>query len=333
MRATSTSERSLIVVAWAGKNPVATINQPGTSPNKMRPSGGSQDQGPDLVVNGRFQPVIDMAPGEVQMWRIVNGAGRSGALLRGLPSGFRFRQIAQDGVQFADVNYQRSENRPILLASANRADLLVMASTIPGIYPVVVQHEVDPSDLPTKANPVILVMIRVNKDLPPVTGNRTKFIPTAPTPPAFLTNITTAEVNAPRTVPPGCNPLNPNSPSTCGTANNPRVVTFSTVQPGAKHEIDGKQFVEDPADAKTVTLNTVEEWLIENKTKKIAHPFHIHVNPFQIVEVFDPNQQVVVERRTRPQICHHNADRPEGSVPDRSGEQAHVVRLPQLAGR
>ena len=146
----------------------------------MRPRGGkSQDKGPDLLVNGRFQSVIDMAPGEVQMWRIVNGSGRSGTKLTGFPSGFRFRQIAQDGVQFADQNYQGSEGQPLLLASGNRADLLVMASTVPGIFPVMVQHEVDPSDLPS-ASPVILLMVRVNKDLPPVTGNRTKFIPAMP---------------------------------------------------------------------------------------------------------------------------------------------------------
>jgi FtsP/CotA-like multicopper oxidase with cupredoxin domain len=304
---------------WTRSQPVMVINQPGTSPNKMRPGGASsQDKGPDLVVNGRFQPVIDMAPGEVQMWRIVNGSGRSGALLSGLPSGFRFRQIAQDGVQFADVNYQGSENRPILLASSNRADLLVMASTTPGIYPVVVQHEVDPSDLPT-AYPVILVMIRVNKDLPPVTGNRTKFIPTAPTPPAFLTNITTAEASAPRTAPPGCNPLDLKSAVPCGTANNPRVVRFASTSPGkgGQHTIDGKKFNEDPADTKTVTLNTVEEWQIENATPSgpngpnISHPFHIHVNPFQIVEVFDPNQQVLVKGKPAPKYVTTKPDDPD----------------------
>jgi len=43
-----------------------------------------------------------------------------------------------------------------------------------------------------------------------------------------------------------------------------------------------------------VTLNTVEEWQIENATfgPAIAHPFHIHLNPFQILEVFDPNAKV-----------------------------------------
>jgi FtsP/CotA-like multicopper oxidase with cupredoxin domain len=282
---------------WTRSQPVMVINQPGTSPNKMRPGAGrSQDKGPDLVVNGRFQSIIDMAPGEVQMWRIVNGSGRSGALLSGFPSGFRFRQIAQDGVQFADKNYQSSEGRPILFASGNRVDLLVMASTIPGIYPVVVQHEVDPSDI-SSANPVILLMVRVNASLPPVTGNRTKFIPNMPKQPDFLGNITKDQANTPRTPPPGCNPLNPNPGSApCGTADNPRVVTFSSGGRGIQHFIDGKQFAEDPSDTKTVTLDTVEEWQIENAggtPGPVSHPFHIHVNPFQIVEIFDPNQQVL----------------------------------------
>ncbi len=35
-------------------------------------------------------------------------------------------------------------------------------------------------------------------------------------------------------------------------------------------------------------LDTAEEWTIYNSTVVIAHPFHIHINPFQIIEVFDP---------------------------------------------
>jgi FtsP/CotA-like multicopper oxidase with cupredoxin domain len=279
---------------WTRSQPVMVINQPGTTSNKMRPGGTrTQDKGPDLVVNGRFQSILDMRPGEVQMWRLVNGSGRSGVLLSGLPSGFRFRQIAQDGVQFADENYQHSEGQPILLASGNRADLLVMASTIPGIYPVMVQHEVDPSDL-SSANPVILLMVRVTGNPLPPTDNRTKFKPDMPKLPDFLGNITTAQANTPRTSPPDCNGLK--GSKDCGTADNPRVVTFSTRAPGAQHMIDGKQFTETEADTKKVTLNTIEEWQIENAggtPGPVAHPFHIHVNPFQIVEIFDPNQQVL----------------------------------------
>jgi FtsP/CotA-like multicopper oxidase with cupredoxin domain len=41
-----------------------------------------------------------------------------------------------------------------------------------------------------------------------------------------------------------------------------------------------------------VLLNQVEEWKIVNETyggRIVSHPFHIHINPFQIVEVFSPN--------------------------------------------
>jgi len=50
-----------------------------------------------------------------------------------------------------------------------------------------------------------------------------------------------------------------------------------------------------------VTLGNVEEWKIINTTAtsttpfqgNIDHPFHIHINPFQITEVFDPNENLV----------------------------------------
>src|SRR5581483_11582819 len=35
------------------------------------------------------------------------------------------------------------------------------------------------------------------------------------------------------------------------------------------------------------------EWNLVNTTagRPIDHPFHIHINPFQVVEVFDPNAE------------------------------------------
>ena len=42
---------------------------------------------------------------------------------------FAWRQLAQDGVQFADVNYSGSQNHPFYLAPGNRVDLLVQAPT------------------------------------------------------------------------------------------------------------------------------------------------------------------------------------------------------------
>jgi len=54
------------------------------------------------------------------------------------------------------------------------------------------------------------------------------------------------------------------------------------------HEINGALFDGHHVD-QPIFLNATEEWTISNGTVDIAHPFHIHVNPFQIVEVFQPN--------------------------------------------
>jgi FtsP/CotA-like multicopper oxidase with cupredoxin domain len=256
---------------WTRRQPVMVINQLGVSPNLLRAGPGQTDKGPDFSVNGRLQPVIDMKPGEVQLWRIANTSGRSGAFFLGPPPGFNWRQIAQDGVQFADANYQSSLNKPFTMASGNRVDLLVQAPTTPAIYPVIVQHEVDPSDLKS-AYPVTLVSVRIKATDQPVGGNQSQFIPTAPTPPAFLEDIKVSEVQSTRTV------------------------NFASTGPGAQygqHTINGKKF-DGLANAEKVFLNTVEEWKITNATANpnISHPFHIHVNPFQVVEVFRPNDTV-----------------------------------------
>jgi FtsP/CotA-like multicopper oxidase with cupredoxin domain len=132
----------------------------------------------------------------------------------------------------------------------------------------VVQHAVDPSDL-TSAYPVTLLSVRIKAGQQPVTGPQSQFIPTAPTPPAFLADITDAEVQGKRSI------------------------NFASTSPPAQHTIDGKKFdgLDNP---QKVLLNTVEEWTITNATAgpNIAHPFHIHINPFQIVELFNPNATV-----------------------------------------
>lgn len=257
---------------WTRSQPVMVINQLGVTPNLER-GGQGQDKGPDFSVNGRLQPVITMRPGEVQMWRIVNTSGRAGIFFVGPPQNFNWKQIAQDGVQFADVNYQASNNDSFLLASGNRADLLVQAPTSPAgaLIPVLVQNEVDPSDLATAAQ-ITLFYVNVTGDA--ATGNQAKFIPNAPTFPAFLADITDAEVQ--------------------GT----KKITFSSTSPGkgGVHKIDDKQFSGEVGEV--VLLNTVEEWKVMNATygPAISHPFHIHVNPFQVIEVFSPNDTITDPR-------------------------------------
>lgn len=73
-------------------------------------------------------------------------------------------------------------------------------------------------------------------------------------------------------------PVDPDSDTTYVTNWN----TFVQYQPGTVSEEERQETVQ------IVKLNTCEEWIIYNYTNLI-HPFHIHVNPFQIVEIYEPN--------------------------------------------
>jgi len=256
---------------WTRRQPILVMNQLGVTPNLMRAGPGGTDKGPDFSVNGRIQPVIDMKPGEVQLWRIANTAGRSGAIFLGPPPGFSWKRIAQDGVQVADKNYQESKDQPFYMAPGNRVDLLVKAPQLPAIYPVVVQHAVGPSD-PKTAYPVPLVSVRIRTGQQPVSGQPSELIPEAPKQPKFLEDITDDDVKD----------------------NNKREIVFAS-NPAffpSSHTINGEKFQDGSDKTQQVFLNTVEEWKITNATNGISHPFHIHVNPFQISEMFNPSDTV-----------------------------------------
>lgn len=54
----------------------------------------------------------------------------------------------------------------------------------------------------------------------------------------------------------------------------------------AQFQIDGKPFKPERID-RNLELGRTDEWILTSKFA--SHPFHIHVNPFQIVAVYDPN--------------------------------------------
>ena len=128
----------------------------------------------------------------------------------------------------------------------------------------------------------------------PVTGNEALFIPQEQVQasfPPFLGDITDDEIKATKTVVFESTPTPPNSKPS---------------NPAAMHTIDGHKF--DGNVGQVVLLNTAEEWKIVNRTVNgtvangvvsptdppgvVDHPFHIHINPFQITELFDPNEVI-----------------------------------------
>ncbi len=274
---------------WTRTQPLMVVNQLGVSPNLMRGPGSQQDKGPDFSVNGRLKPVVTMAPGEVQMWRIVNTSGRAAMYFESAPAGFQWRQLAQDGVQFSDHNYKNLPFQKVVVASGNRVDLLVKAPNAacpPPGCPVFVKNMVDPSDLTgtRPAQPLTLLYVKVDPSVVISNPNRKQFIPNAPTFPAFLKSIADAEVTGTKQLVFGTTP--PSNPPAAP----------------AMHTIDGKKF--DGEVGEVVLLNKVEEWKVSNATygPKIAHPFHIHINPFQITQLFDPNEPLIDPRTGKAPI-------------------------------
>jgi FtsP/CotA-like multicopper oxidase with cupredoxin domain len=285
---------------WTRTQPVLVINQFGTSPNLK--GGAGQDKGPDFEVNGRVNPVISMKPGEVQMWRIVNISGRAGTLFIGPPPGFNWRKLAIDGVQLHPDNYKKSLNQQFLLAAGNRVDLLVQAPaaacTTKGgcASPVQVHNVVDPSDLkpatPPARGPFDISLMTVN-----VSGNPVQmpFPDSSPasTFPDDLKDIT--KVDGTNTIEFGTVPQQFNNGAP------PRSMA-------AIHTINGKKFSNEVG--VSVLLNRVEEWTITNNTVGISHPFHIHINPFQVTQIFSPASATLSDGKTPRYVATTDPNQP-----------------------
>ncbi len=83
-------------------------------------------EGPDLFVSGQIMPTISIRSGEVQRWRVVNAS--AARYYRLALAGHEFLQVGTDGGLFehpVPVN-------EIILAPAERAELLVRATGAPG---------------------------------------------------------------------------------------------------------------------------------------------------------------------------------------------------------
>lgn len=67
------------------------------------------------------------------------------------------------------------------------------------------------------------------------------------------------------------------------TVDKKRTLVFTEDDESNKFMIDGKQFDPNRVDQQ-VKLGTVEEWTIRNDTEEL-HPFHIHINDFQVMSI------------------------------------------------
>lgn len=198
-----------------------------------------------LAVNGAYQPRIDIRPGETQRWRIA-AAGPHRFFLLEL-EGHPFHLLARDGVPLA----RAEKTDRILLAPGNRVEVMVRGGT-PGSYRLRALAY-DPGH-PGGALPERLLATLVSAGRKGAGRLPDRLVPPPPSlaglpVAARRTLIFNGEIE---TVPP----------------------TFT---------LNGHAFEMGKVDLK-VRAGTVEEWTLRNNDA-FHHPFHLHVNPFQVVEV------------------------------------------------
>jgi suppressor of ftsI len=198
------------------------------------------------TVNGEINPVVNIKSGETQLWRFAN-IGPEDEFIVGLP-GHTFHVIAEDGSPVWEV----WENDTLFLPSGKRFDVLVTA-TGNGSIPL---GSMNSSFVLPYEQLIATVNVQGNqKDV-----EHANIIPTSLTSREDLNNENITHY---------------------------RVLNFSSNDIDWIYKINNKTFDANRIDQK-VKLGDVEEWklinLDDDKSGNI-HPFHIHVNDFQVISV------------------------------------------------
>lgn len=199
-----------------------------------------------VLVNGAQTPTLFIRPGETQRWRLLNATVSS--LWKIAVAGHPLTLIAQDGNTLA----QATTGDSILLATAQRRDVLIQGGQ-PGVYQLTYQ------------------------DLLPVVGQ--------PQPLASL--MVTGEPVDPQPLP---TTLLPFEDLRTLPVDRERTITFDIIGDFAATNFqghgfvsDGKEFDENRID-QFANLGDTEEWTVKNPSFS-PHPFHIHINPYQVTKI------------------------------------------------
>jgi FtsP/CotA-like multicopper oxidase with cupredoxin domain len=203
----------------------------------------------EVLVNGAQTPIMFIRPGETQRWRLLNSTVSS--LWSIQIEGHPMTLIAQDGNTLAQATTVDS----MFLSTAQRRDVLIQGGR-PGVYQVTYQDLQGPFGSPPPPVPfAYLVVTGAAMDPQP--------LPTTLLPFVDLRNL----------------PVDRQRSITFQIIGNPAATTFE----GQGFVIDGQAFDPNRVD-QFADLGATEEWTVNNASA-LFHPFHIHINPYQVTKV------------------------------------------------
>lgn len=209
-----------------------------------------------FVVNGVTRPTFTIRPGEVQRWRVVH-AGVSWNIPFAI-EGHTLHTIAFDGITYPT----RMDVTQELLSPGNRLDVLVRGGA-PGTYRIMkLEHQQANAGFGNIAKTVAVHLATLVVAGAPMDMGLPFELP------APLRNIADSEITGRRTV----------------VYNTDFGAGGPSPQFSDNFTVDNKRFAADRVD-QLVQLGAVEEWTITNPMADTEHPFHIHINPFQVVSI------------------------------------------------
>jgi FtsP/CotA-like multicopper oxidase with cupredoxin domain/peroxiredoxin len=208
------------------------------------------------LINGINRPLIKMKPGEIQRWRCIHAGVMNKIPLSIVNAGDEndslwLYEMALDGLPLYSIEKKKSVD----LYPGYRSDFLVQAPTKPGKY-LLKQRAVPRIEALNRVaqNESYLALVEV-VDQPPVNMQLPDFHVTG----AF----------APR-------PIDYDELAT----RLPVPIVFEADEP-RDFFVNGKEFDHGRVD-RYAKLDTAEEWALSSAQD--THPFHIHVNPFEVIE-------------------------------------------------
>lgn len=227
--------------------------------------------GHEYLVNGLANPTIEIRPGQTQRWRLANLSANNFFNLR--LDGHQLHRTAVDG-NFLPQVWTADE---LLLGPGERADVLVQGGAA-GTYGL---RSLAWGEGGQAQPDVLLATVVAGGEAEPPATLPTTLIPLAEP----LPDLSTATVDRRRTI------------------------TFDEMGQAPYFAIDGKGFDPNRVD-QTVQLGATEEWTVRNSSAE-WHPFHIHVNDFQVMAIngepqaphyedttpVPPNGEIVVRTR------------------------------------
>ncbi|MCX5931972.1 MAG: multicopper oxidase family protein [Cyanobacteria bacterium] len=201
-------------------------------------------QGPLLTVNGVIQPSLALPSGGLIRLRLLNAS--NARIYRLALEGHPLVLIATDGGAIGTPQTLRE----LLLAPGERADLLVQGNQLPGTYRLL--------DHWGRGRPQTLATLTYEGAVTPLPLPTTLIpVPALPKPQRTRRFLLSHGMGG-------------------------MGMRGMGVAMGMVLLINGQPFVHDRVNT-LVTLGDSEDWLIVNGDTRLDHPFHLHVNPFEVI--------------------------------------------------